>query len=62
MLTKLMETEIIDKAWLAIVRLHPDLEVGSDGVPISIPPNRNLEEVCVPSVLQKKQICNIVSL
>ena len=57
----LLEQEIVDSAWLQIVRLHPDLEVGSDGQQICVPANRNLEEICTPSVLLKDKPCKIVS-
>ena len=46
---KLLETEILDPAWLEITRLHPELLLDSEGLPLSLRPNYALKNVCTPS-------------
>jgi hypothetical protein len=53
MVSKLIEQYILDAAWLEVIRRHPDVEVGSDGNPINLPKNRNLQEACEPTVMKQ---------
>jgi hypothetical protein len=62
MIHKLIETEILDNVWQEIVRINPELALGSDGKPHTIRPNRNLAVTCEPSnaVLNKRSnICSM---
>lgn len=50
LISKIIELEIIDAAWLEITRIHPEYVQGSDGLPISIPRNQNLQIAHLPTV------------
>lgn len=49
MITKVIEREILDSAWLEITRLHPELLQNSDGEPLALRPNYALKNACTPS-------------
>jgi len=49
MITKVIEREILDSAWLEITRLHPELLQNSDGEPLALKPNFALKNACTPS-------------
>ena len=50
LISKIIELEIIDAAWLEITRIHPEYVQGSDGLPISVPRNQNLQIAHLPTV------------
>lgn len=50
LISKIIEMEILDAAWLEITRIHPEYIQGSDGLPISIPRNQNLKIAHLPTV------------
>jgi len=54
MIHKIIELEIIDVAWLEIIRKHPDIELGSDGKQIRLPRNQQLTCSCNPSVITER--------
>jgi WD40 repeat protein len=45
MISKIIELDILDTAWLEITRLHPDIMVNSDGKPLMVPRNNCLKNV-----------------
>jgi len=49
LISKIIDMEIIDAAWLEITRIHPEYVQGSDGLPISIPRNQNLQIAHLPT-------------
>lgn len=49
MIVKLIECEIIDSVWLEVIRLHPELQQGTDGEPLALLPNFALQKSCTPS-------------
>lgn len=51
---EILELEIIDAAWLEIIRLHPEIPIDSSGNSIVVRRNRNLEVLVSPSTLDRQ--------
>lgn len=54
MIQKIIELEILDVAWLEIIRKHPDIELGSDGKQIRLPRNQQLTCSCNPTMITER--------
>ena len=49
MISKVIELDILDAAWLDITRAHPEVLLGSDGECLSLKANYALKNACTPS-------------
>lgn len=52
-IVEILELDILDRAWLDIIQLHPEIPIDDEGKSLVVRRNRNLEVLCPPSTTNK---------